>query len=121
MSEFLPLYFPADTLTAVTSAAVTGGQVVAVSGDNTVAATGGAAVPLGVAAFDAASGGSVTLFREGVMVLAASGAIAAGALVIPAAAGAVADIGAGTNYAQVVGVALAAAASSKVTVALRIA
>lgn len=120
MSEFLPLYFPGDTVTAVTSAAVTGGQVVSVSGDNTVAPTAGADVAFGVAAYDAPSGGSVLIYRVGIHVLAASGAIAANALVIPAAAGAVVTIASDTNYGHVVGVALAAAASGKVTVALRI-
>jgi hypothetical protein len=49
---------------------------------------------VGVAAFTCASGDKVTVYTEGVHTLAASGAIAAGANVIAAAAGAVATQGA---------------------------
>ncbi|MFD9614924.1 hypothetical protein ACFWWS_36720 [Streptomyces sp. NPDC059083] len=122
MSDYLPLFFPGDTVTAVTSAPVTAGQLLAVSGNNTVAPTAGATVPYGVAGQDDTVGGNqITVFREGIFTLAASGTINAGDVVIPATGGAVAAIGAGTNYAQVVGVATAAASGGKVTVALRIA
>ncbi|MEU6582823.1 DUF2190 domain-containing protein [Nocardia sp. NPDC046763] len=122
MSDYLPQFFPGDTVTAVTSAVVTAGQMLAVSGNNTVAATAGAAVPYGVAAVDDTVGGNaITVFRTGIHLLAASGTINAGDVVIPAAAGAVQAIGSGTNYAQVVGVAQAAASNGKVSVALRIA
>lgn len=120
MSDYSPVFFPADKITRVTSASVTAGQLLYVSGDDTVAPTSAAtAAWLGVAAFDAASGDEVVVICEGVHELAASGAIAAGANVVPAAAGAVADIGAGTAYNEVVGVALSAAANSKVVVQLR--
>lgn len=119
MSDFLPLYFPGDKLPCVTSAAVTAGQVLVVSGSNTVAASSAAAVPFGVAAYDDLVGGNqIVAYRRGEFVLTASGSIAAGDLVIPAAAGAVATIGSDTNYGHVVGQATAAAASGKVTVVL---
>ncbi|WP_418344934.1 capsid cement protein [Rhodococcus pyridinivorans] len=119
MPDHTPHFRPGQGITRTTSAAVTGGQLVAVSGNDTVAATTVATGAwLGVAAFDAPVGEKVTVLCEGVHELAASGAIAAGARVIPAAAGAVADLGAGTDYSQVVGIALAAASGGKVRVKL---
>jgi len=120
MAEYAPIYKPGREITRTTSAAVTAGQVVIVSGNDTVApSSASSAAWLGVAAHDAASGDKVTVTVGGVHELAASGAIAAGAAVIPAAAGAVATIGSETNYASVVGVALSAAASGKVKVLVR--
>lgn len=119
---YAPLFFPGDEFSSVTSATVTAGQLLYVSGDNTVAPTTAAtAAWVGVAAQAAASGAGVTVYTEGVHILAASGAITAGDLVIPAAAGAVATIGSATatTDSQIVGVALAAAANNLVTVALR--
>ncbi|MBF6399777.1 DUF2190 family protein [Nocardia cyriacigeorgica] len=119
MAEHSPIFNPGAAITRTASDAVTGGQLLIVSGNNTVAPSSAASGAwLGVAAFDAASGAAVTVLSGGVHELAASGAIAAGARVIPAAAGAVADLGAGTDYSQVVGVALAAAAGGKVLVKL---
>jgi 3-polyprenyl-4-hydroxybenzoate decarboxylase len=120
MSEYAPVFFPADKVSSVASSAITAGQLIYTSGDNTVAPTTAATGAwLGVAARDAAVGAGTTYYTEGIHELAASGTVNAGDLVIPAAAGAVAAIGAGTNYSQVVGVALAAAASSKVRVLFR--
>lgn len=119
MAEHTPIFKPGDAITRTTSAAVTGGQLLIVSGNNTVAPSSAvSAAWLGVAAYDAASGSPVTVLSGGVHELNASGAIAAGAAVVPAAAGAVATIGSETNYAAVVGTALAAAASGKVLVKL---
>lgn len=118
MSEFAPLFKPGAEFTRTTSAAVTGGQVLIVSGSNTVAPSSAAsAAVLGVAGFDAASGDSVTVLTHGVVNLAASGAISAGAPVAAAASGAVAAHS-GTNYSTIVGVALADAANDKVLVKL---
>ncbi|QLF84815.1 scaffolding protein [Gordonia phage BBQValindra] len=120
MAEHTPIHKPGDAITRTASADITGGQLVVVSGNNTVAPSAGASAAwLGIAAFDAKSGEKVTILRGGIHELNASGAIAAGAAVIPAAAGAVATIGSETNYASVVGVALAAAASNKVIVSVR--
>lgn len=116
MPEILPLVKPGDNRTFTAGAAITGGQVVYVSGARTVTPTAGAnAAWIGVALHDAASGDKVTVGGPAVYQLAASGAIAAGALVVSAAAGAVATIGAGT-FDQVVGITESAAASNLVRV-----
>lgn len=121
MSDYLPLFQDGDKIPVVTSAPVTAGQVLVVSGSNTVAASSAAAIAVGVAAYDDTVGGNqIVAIRSGVCVLTASGSIAAGDAVIPAAAGAVATIGSDTNYNHVVGQALNTAASGKVTVALRL-
>lgn len=120
-TDYSPIFFCGDTFTRVTSAAVTAGQVLVVSGDDTVAPSSGASAAfLGIAAFDAASGAEVTVINEGVHELTSSGSISAGDLVIPAASGAVATQGSATaaNAVQVLGVALKAAANNKVTVKL---
>ncbi|MGF7124039.1 capsid cement protein [Rhodococcus sp. BE178] len=120
MAEYIPIRKPGAALVSQASASITGGQLVAVSGNGTVAPAGAASSAwLGVAAFDAVSGDKVTIHAVGEHELTASGAIAAGAVVISAAAGAVAAIGAGTDYSQVVGVAVSAAAAGKVRVVLR--
>jgi hypothetical protein len=107
MSEYEPLHNPGKAFTRTTSAAVTGGQLLIVSGSGTVAPSSAATASwLGVAAFDAASGALVGVFCEGVQRLVASGSITAGALVEAAAAGAVASHTNGTNDFNVVGVAL---------------
>lgn len=119
--DYLPLFDPGDQIPMTTGAAVTAGQVLVISADNTAVSSTASAVAIGIAGQDDPIGGqTIMIKRRGVWVLAASGAIAAGALVIPAASGAVATIGSETNYARVVGVALAAAANNKVTVALRL-
>lgn len=119
MADYTPIFKPGQEITRNVSADVTGGQVVVVSGNDTVAPSSGAnAAWIGVARFDAKTGDAVTVISGGVQELNASGGIAAGARVITAAAGAVADIAAGTDYSQIVGVALAAAANGKVRVKL---
>lgn len=112
MGDYSPIHSGQST-TRTTSAAVTGGQLLIVSGDDTVAPSSAASGAwLGVAAFDAASGAKVTVELGGVQELTASGAIAAGAQVVAAADGKVATIGAGT-FDQAVGVALNAAADGE--------
>lgn len=121
MAVYAPVWFPGDRFTSTTSAAVTAGQLLYVSGDNTVAPTTAAtAAWIGVAEADAASGAAVSIYTEGIHELASSGAITAGDLVISAAAGAVSTIGSATatTDSQIVGKALAAAASNKVVVLL---
>ncbi|MGV9744599.1 capsid cement protein [Rhodococcus zopfii] len=120
MAEYVPIRKPGAALVSQASATITGGQLVAVSGNGTVAPAGaGSSAWLGVAAFDAVSGDKVTIHAVGEHELTASGAIAAGGVVISAAAGAVAAIGSATDYSQVVGVAVSAAANGKVRVVLR--
>lgn len=120
-TDYSPVHQPGDAFTLTTSADVTAGQALIVSGDDTVApASGASSAYIGIAAFTAASGAEVTVLSGGVHTLAASGAISAGELVTTAASGAVAVQGtpSAANDIQVIGVALAAAASSKVTVKL---
>lgn len=119
MAEHTPLFKPAEAVTRTASATITGGQLLVIVGNNTVAPSSApSAAWVGIAAHDAANGDPVLVLSGGEHELTASGAIAAGAAVIGATAGAVADIGSETNYATVVGTATAAAASGKVRVKL---
>lgn len=121
MADYLPLFKPGQDITSTTSAAVTGGQLLAVSGSGTVAPTAGAtAAWVGVAAYDAASGARVAIHKGGVQRLTATGAIAAGDQVVSAANGTVATVPAVaatvgsadvTNTRQIVGIALTSAAA----------
>jgi hypothetical protein len=121
VADYTPVYQPGTTFTATTSAAVTGGQMLAVSGNGTVApAAADSPDAIGVAAHDAASGGRVTVHAlAGVHheFVAGTGGITAGDHVkVGAAANEVLPIGAGT-YDLRVGVALTtAAAAAKVRV-----
>lgn len=125
MAEFLPKFLPGQTWTATTSANVTAGQLLIASGDGTVGpSTANSIATVGVAMFDAASGGLVTVASPKQAVLTASGAISAGDQVVPAANGAVSKLAAVTtptaadvtNTRAIVGVALTTAAGNKVTV-----
>ncbi len=110
--DYLPLYKPGQSVPLQASAAITGGQLVVVSGTGTVAPSSVATHAwVGVAAQDVPSGQKVTIHKGGVQELTATGAITAGDRVIPATAGTVAALGAGTDYSQVVGVALTTAAN----------
>lgn len=113
MGEYLPLHQPGHAVTRKASAAITGGQLVAVTGDGTVGPTSAAtAAFFGVAGHDAANGDDVTIHKGGVQRLVASGAIDDGDIVVAAAAGKVANNdtpGAG----QQVGIALTTAADGE--------
>lgn len=115
MPDYTPRFKPGSTITSTASTAITGGQLLAVSGDNTVAPAGaGSAACVGHAAHDAASGARVTVHTPGraVQVATASGAVTAGAPLKSAANGQVAAWVSGTDGAQlVVGLALAGAAN----------
>ncbi len=118
MAEYTPLFKPGQEVTLTASATITGGNVVVVSGDETVAPSSGAsAAAVGVAKYDAANGAKVGVVMGGVHELAASGAINAGDPITSAASGAVAAFS-GTTYSTIIGKALKAAASSKVIVRL---
>ncbi|TDH57542.1 DUF2190 family protein [Mycobacterium eburneum] len=119
-SDYVPLFLPGSQVSFTAGAAITQGQLVYISADNTVSPTTAATEAwIGVAAQTVPSGAQVDVYTEGVHLLAASGAIAAGAAVVAGAAGAVATIGSVTDYAEVVGVAISAAANSQVAVKLR--
>lgn len=105
MAEYLPIYKPGQALTLKASAAVTGGQLVEVTGSGTVGPAGAASTSVvGVAAFDAAINDNVTIFAGGVQHGTAAGGITAGDVVQAGAAGTIA-----TGAVAPVGVALTTA------------
>lgn len=122
MANYLPVYKPGTDVTLTASAAITGGQLVAVSGNGTIAPAGAAeADVVGVAAFDAASGTRVTVYGFGMIhETTADGAITAGDQVTAGATGKVkslavaagATAGDINNARAVVGVALTTAADA---------
>lgn len=117
-TDYEPVYKPGQAFTAVTSAAVTAGQVLIASGVNTVAPSSGANIAVvGVAAFTAASGAEVTVLSLGVHILAAAATVTAGDLVTGDASGGVATY-TGTTASTIIGVALNTSASNLVTVKL---
>ncbi len=110
MAEKVPVFTPGQAITRQASAAITGGQLVMVSGPGTVAPSAAASTAvLGMAGFDVASGDQVTVHKGEVLPLVASGAIVAGSPVISAAAGRVAA-SAAPPAGQQVGIALTTAA-----------
>lgn len=112
MADYVPKFLPGQAITSTASAAITGGKVVCVSGDGTIAnAVAAASLIIGVAAQDAAaSGDKVGFFARGaVHVLTASGTVTAADVVEAAAAGAVATHTQGTNDVRVFGIALTTA------------
>lgn len=121
MGDYNPIYSPGKAITCVASATITGGQLVHVSGDGTVApAAADSNKVVGVAAHDAATGAPVTVHAlTGVVheLIAGTGGITAGAMVkVGAASNAVLPLGAGT-FDLLIGVALTtAAAAAKVQV-----
>ena len=107
MAEYVPLFKSGQAVTRQASAAITGGQLVRVSGNGTVAPTTAASADwFGVAAFDAANGTQVGVFTSGVQRIACTAAITAGATVEGAANGQVATHTNGTNDINIVGLAL---------------
>lgn len=122
MADYTPVYSGGvEPFTATTSAAVTGGRVLEVSGNGTVAQAGAASVvAIGVAAHDAASGGRVTVWPLANVVheLSAPAAITAAAGIVTAANGEVATAAVATAAAAgtLIGIAATTAASNKVRV-----
>lgn len=121
MAEYLPIRTPGDALVSTASATITGGTIVAVSGNGTVATAGATALNwVGVAAFDASANDTVTIYTGGVQEVTASGAITAGDLVVTAASGQVSTLAAVTTPTAgdvtgtraIVGVALTTAANA---------
>jgi hypothetical protein len=121
MTEYIPVFEPATAITLTASAAITGGQLVEVSGDGTVGpASANAADYVGVAAQDAASGARLVVWPRGMVhESTASGSITAGAQLATGAAGTVAAVAAASgtpdaaavNAARsIVGIALTTAA-----------
>ena len=110
MTEYLPKFKPGQTVTFTATAAITGGQLVEVSGDRSVAPAGAASTKVvGVAGHDAKSGDLVTVHMGGVQHIASTAAaITAGAAVQAAAdgkvvAGTTAPIGIALNAVPAAG------------------
>ena len=95
MADYLPKFTPGAPFTLTASADITGGRLVAVSGDRTVATAGAdSAAAIGVAGFDVLNGESVTVYPlVGVQRLVLAGTVAAGARLAAAASGKVDDTG----------------------------
>lgn len=112
MGDYTPIFTPGKSVSATTSAAVTGGQLLAVSGTGTVGPAGAAsAAAVGVAAQDAISGARVTYYTGGVQELVAAANVTAGQTLETAAAGQVTPHTNGANDSNIVGIALTTAAS----------
>lgn len=105
MADYVPVFAPGQDISLTTSAAVTGGQLLVISGNDTVAASSAASAAwVGVAAFDAASGAKVTVHSGGVHELLLAADAAAGVNVVAGAAGAVTPYVGGTHTVdQIVG------------------
>lgn len=120
MADYTPIYSGGVVpFTATTSAAVTAGKILEVSGDGTVAHAGaGSLVAVGVAASDAASGAKVTVWPldNCVHEFVSSGAITAAAGLVTGAAGVVVTASVATAAAAgtLVGIAMTTAANNKV-------
>lgn len=116
MGDFTPIHKPGHAVTFTASAAVTGGQLVEVTGDMTVGPAGaGSAKVIGQAGHDTPAGERVTVHTPGrtVSEATASGTIAAGDRLAAAADGKVAAEGAEADPAQFVGIALTGAAADE--------
>lgn len=88
MSDYLPKFKPGQAVTYKASAAVTGGRLVEVTGNRTVAHAGAdSAKVVGVAGFDAAIGDDVVVYAGGVQRLTVTAAVEAGAAVTADAGG----------------------------------
>ena len=131
MADYTPIAFPGSAIGHLrASATIVGGNVVAVSGVNTVAPAGANAQNVvGVAVSDAANGDTVTYETEGIHELVTTGTVTAGDIVVAAAAGTVstlavvttptpADV---TNTRAIIGIALTTATTGlKVAVQVRL-
>lgn len=115
MPDTLPVFDPGGDITYTASAAITGGQLVEVTGPGSVGPAGAASTKcLGVAAFDCASGDRVTIHAGGVQrIIAAAGGVTAGDVASAGAAGTVAPIGVGPFGAKI-GVVITTAAAGAV-------
>lgn len=112
MASYTPLYSPGDAISVTASVAVTGGQIVEITGSGTVGPAAANSVKvLGVAAFDAAANARVTVHvGKHIQEVTASGAIAAGDLVAAGANGTISTNAVPAAGVQA-GVALTSAAS----------
>jgi uncharacterized protein DUF2190 len=123
MPDYIPHFLPGVNVTQKVGATpVVGGNLVMLSAANTVIpSTGTTAAWLGVATTDGAVGADVGVSSGGVQELIASAAVAVGDVLVPAAAGRIAPIGAGTNYSHVVGIAMTVGAGAASPVRVKMA
>lgn len=114
MADYLPLHKPGQAVTRAASAAITGGQLVSVSGSGTVAPSAAADVGwLGVASQSVASGASLAVFCGGTQrLVAGTGGVTAGTHVHAGASGTVVTHTDGTNDYEIVGLALTTATAT---------
>lgn len=115
MADYTPVFVPGTAVTLQASAAITGGQVVSVTGVSTVGpAPAASAKAIGVAAHDAASGAKVTVhIGKLVHESTAQGAVTAGDLLqVGTVAGSVATAGATPAAGVIIGTALTSAADT---------
>lgn len=122
MADYTPIFTGgAIPFTSQASATTTGGQLVEVTGNNTVGPAAAAATDVvGVAAHDAASGAKLLVWplKNVTHEVISAGVVAAGDQLAAGAAGTVATAAitpGTTNYVTVFGVALAGAASGALT------
>jgi hypothetical protein len=94
---------PDDRRTRTAGGAISGGQVVKLSGNRTVVVAGVGDLPAGVAAHDASTGQVLTLFCDGDLPLKAGAAINAGDYLIVGALGTVTPAGATPDARFLVG------------------
>lgn len=113
MADYLPLFLPGQAFTKTTSAIVTAGQLLEITGSGTVGPAGALSTKVvGVAGDDAASGALVPIRAGGIQrIVAAAGGVTAGDIVVAGAAGTVAPIGANV-FGTKIGVALTTAAAT---------
>lgn len=112
MPDFVPHYPSTPPISMAATGTITGGRLVASTGNMTVAQAGAASAAVcGVAARDVVSGQNLPVYVNGVHDLVATGAIAAGDIVCAAANGTVAPIGANV-FGTKVGRALEAIANA---------
>lgn len=98
MPDHVPHYVATPAVSQAATGAITGGRLVEVTGNMSVAtAPAGSLKVLGVAARDAVSGASIPVYTDGIHDLVATGAIAAGDLLVSAAGGTVAVVAAVTT------------------------
>lgn len=117
MADYTPIFKPGAEVTLTASAAITAGQALVVTGQQTVGPSAGASAKYaGIAATDAASGTKVVVLGPAVHELTAAATVGDGDLITTAASGGVATFvpGETPDYSTVIGIALADAASNKV-------
>lgn len=115
MADYTPIFKPGAEVTLTASAAVTAGDALVVTGQQTVGPSAGvSAAFVGIAAFDAANGEKVVVIGPAVHELNSTGTVNDGDLITTAAGGDVAAAGGTPAVGTIIGVALADAASNKV-------